>query len=95
MSFKLRKTEINQFRTTGIIKLSNFFDKKEILTLKKNLIKKLKKTNSFDRYYENLKNKKYLRRIEKLSSNSTDFHNILNKISTYLCKKNTISGNFN
>ena len=30
MSFKLHKTEINQFRTTGIIKLSNFFDKREI-----------------------------------------------------------------
>ena len=78
MPFKLHKTEINQFRTTGIIKLSNFFDKREISTLKNNLIKKLKKTNSFDRYYENLKNKKYLRRIEKLSSNSTDFYNILN-----------------
>ena len=79
MPFKLHKTEIDQFRNTGIIKLNNFFDKKEILTLKKNLFKKLNNNNSFDCYYETLKKRKYLRRIEKLSSNSSDFYNILNK----------------
>ena len=41
-------------------------------------MKKIKKRNSFDCYYEKLNKKKYLRRIEKLSKNSKPFYNLLN-----------------
>ena len=88
MPFKIQKKQINQFRNSGILKINNFFEKKEILTLKNNLIKRLKKRNSFECYYENLRRKRHLRRIEKLSTNSKDFYKILNnKDLKYALKK--------
>ena len=78
MEVKLNKKDISEYRNSGILKLTNFFDKDEILTLKDNLVKKIKKKNSFDCYYEKLNKKKYLRRIEKLSKNSKPFYNLLN-----------------
>ena len=78
MEVKLNKKDISEYRNSGILKLTNFFNKDEILTLKDNLVKKIKKRNSFDCYYEKLNKKKYLRRIEKLSKNSKPFYNLLN-----------------
>ncbi len=77
MRLKLKSNQVKQFKSSGVIKITDFFTKNEIVTLKGNLLKKLKKKNSFDRYYENLNGKKYLRRIEKLSRNSKDFYKIL------------------
>ena len=65
MRLKLKSNQVKQFKSSGVIKITDFFTKNEIVTLKGNLLKKLKKKNSFDRYYENLNGKKYLRRIEK------------------------------
>ena len=58
MEVKLNKKDISEYRNSGILKLTNFFNKDEILTLKDNLVKKIKKRNSFDCYYEKL-NKVY------------------------------------
>lgn len=84
--------QVSEFKKTGIIRIKQFFDKNEIVELKNNLIKKLKKKNSLECYYENIDGKKSLRRIEKLSRNSKDFYKILNsrdlnKVFTRITKK--------
>ena len=43
MEVKLNKKDISEYRNSGILKLTNFFNKDEILTLKDNLVKKIKK----------------------------------------------------
>ena len=88
--------QVSEFKKTGIIRIKQFFDKKEIVQLKNNLIKKLKKKNSLECYYENIDGKKSLRRIEKLSRNSKDFYKILNnrdlnKVFTKITKKKILS----
>ena len=88
----LNTKQVKQFEKTGIIRIKQFFKKKEIIRLKDNLIKKLEKKNSLDCYYENIDGMKSLRRIEKLSNNSKDFYEILNndklkKIFTKITKK--------
>ena len=40
MEVKLNKKDISEYRNSGILKLTNFFNKDEILTLKDNLVKK-------------------------------------------------------
>ena len=91
----LNTKQVKQFEKTGIIRIKQFFKKKEIIRLKDNLIKKLGKKNSLDCYYENIDGIRSLRRIEKLSNNSKDFYKILNnnklkKIFTKITKKKTL-----
>ena len=49
----LNTKQVKQFEKTGIIRIKQFFKKKEIIRLKDNLIKKLEKKNSLDCYYDN------------------------------------------
>ena len=69
------------YQKNGWVILRNFFKKDKIEKIKRELIKKTKKKNSFF-YYELIKNKEKLRRIEKI----TDFSKSTKKL---LCSKKT------
>ena len=81
----------NEYRKKGFIKIKNFFKKKDILLVKKNISDNKKK---YFLYYERIKKKKILRRIENISNYNKDAKNIIyGKNIKKLLKKLTI-GNY-
>ena len=78
----------NEYRKKGFIKIKNFFKKKDILLVKKNISDNKKK---YFLYYERIKKKKILRRIENISNYNKDAKNIIyGKNIKKLLKKLTI-----
>ena len=56
----------NQYIINGYSKINNFFSKKDVLALKKNILKNINK-KKYNFYYEKIKGKEKIRRIEKVS----------------------------
>ena len=76
---KLYPSVIKEYNNKGWIILKNFFPKKEIIEIKKEIINKIKTrkyNNNF--YYELIDKKKRLRRIEKVSEFSKTTKKIIN-----------------
>lgn len=67
-----------EYKKKGFLKIKNFFEKKEILTVRENIKSNIKKNNKKHFfYYEKIKKKKVLRRIEKISEYSRDAKKII------------------
>tara|TARA_B100001029_G_C15023643_1_gene432189 strand:+ start:84 stop:884 length:801 start_codon:yes stop_codon:yes gene_type:complete len=68
MNNKLNKNIITVYRKNGWVIVKNFFKKKDIKTVKAQILKKvLKSKDNGHFYFEKIKNKKRLRRIERIS----------------------------
>ncbi len=67
-----------EYKKKGFLKIKNFFEKKEISTVRENIKRNIKKNNKkYFFYYEKIKKKKVLRRIEKISEYSKDAKKII------------------
>ncbi len=82
------KTIIDVYKKFGFCIIENFFEKKIIRNIKRELNLKTKNKNNKFLYYEQINNKKKLRRIEKVSNFSSNCMKILNskKIFEFLHK---------
>ena len=59
---------VAKYQIDGWVIVKNFFKKKDIKTIKSQILKKVSKTKKNDFFYfEKIKNKKRLRRIERIS----------------------------
>jgi len=84
---------LHSYKKKGFVVIRNFFQKKHISKVRKNILNSSKKTNSELFFFE--KNKKILRRIENVSSFSKDANKIildknLKKIISKILGKNTL-----
>ena len=74
---------VNCYKKYGFVIIKNFFEKKIIKILKKEIFNKIKvKRNKF-LYYETIANKKKLRRIEKITNFSPICKKVLNSKKIY------------
>ncbi|MAJ22839.1 MAG: hypothetical protein CBC24_03220 [Candidatus Pelagibacter sp. TMED64] len=67
----ISKKDILKYNNDGYLTIKNFFNKKEILNAKNEILKKVNSKNKLiSTYYEDIKKKKEIRRIEKISDYS-------------------------
>lgn len=74
--YGISETLVKSYQKNGFAIVKNFFEKNEILMMKKEVLKKIKKKNEKFFYYEKINKTDKLRRIEKI----TNFSKLAKKI---------------